>query len=300
MLDSIVLPKQTLIRANTPDKITKVLVIGSGAIKDGWKPLPGALGCPHITDPNVLASILAAYTYHYRRLRNELLITMHDKNCDPVAEVEKLRLELHALREHRQQVATAYQTAQLTNAISLRECAPIEDLLTKPDELGVITTNWDSIVWSDGRFKNVIQLHGISSNPDSLIFPSELGTDDHIFELAVNLAIEGKSEKLKTALAKISGHFRGKDAALLQESHRQAINWLQIAKEVVVWGLALHPYDAELLTVIQSAQAPGRTKHIEQVVIINPEKSDRNRSGILLGAPPVSRRDYNPEIEKWL
>ena len=202
-----------------------------------------------------------------------------------------MRLELHALREHRHNVAVAYQRAQMTRAISLRDCAPINAFLENSEHVGVITTNWDSLIWSEGRFKNVIQLHGISSNPDSLIFPSELGTDDDIFELVANLALEGKNETLKSALSKIAGHFRGKDAYFLKECHKLAVSWLHGAKEIVIWGLALHPYDAELLTVIQSVQAPGRDHPIERVTIINPDVSDRERAGLFLGAPRLPRRD---------
>ena len=83
---------------------------------------------------------------------------------------------------------------------------------------------------------------------------------------------------------------------MLQKAHRLAVTWLKNAQEIMVWGLALHPYDAELLTVIQGTQGPEKTHRLTQVTIINPNESDRDRAGLFLGAPPTLRTDINPSL----
>lgn len=292
------LPVESLVRAEV-QKPDVVLLIGNGAIMKGWAPLPNALGCPHIQDPNILGSLLASYTYRYRRLKNELLISLHDGECDPLTKVDELKLELHALREYRHQIGTAYNNAHMMGLLCMNDCSPVEELLREGRSVGTITVNWDGVIWTDPRFKNVVQLHGLSANPDSLVLPSELGIDDHIFELAINESLKGGRDDRKLALAKLSGHFRGRDAVRLKEAHDIAVDWMAHAEEIFVWGMALHPYDAELLTVLQASQGPEREIGLKMVTIINPNPSDRNRAGVFLGAPPNRRRDYDPVEKKW-
>lgn len=275
----------------------KILLVGNGAVEGGWPPLARALGCDQIKSEDTLASLLAGFTFHYRNFRNELLISLHDPKEDPAKLVSKFKEELDILHNHRWQVANAYQTAESLGEIRLRSCEPIDTLFKDPREIGVITTNWDGLIWNQHRFQNVIQIHGLSTHSDSLIFPSELSTDEQIFELA---RFSNLTAAAKDSISKLGKHYRGLMASALRNAHGLAMQWLREAEEITVWGLALHPYDAELLTVVQN-WARYKPKVTDGcVTIINPNDAHRDRVATVLAALQWTRRDYDPRKCEWV
>lgn len=295
----LLLPKdKALYRSSLQGRPPKrVLLVGNGAVEGGWSALERGTGLPPSTNPDTAAALLARFAFRYRRVKNELLIAFNTTGIIPYDRYQAARNDLSTLHEFRVSVATAFNNAQCMKELRLRHCAPVERFLSNPDETGIITTNWDGLLWLQPGLKNVIQLHGLASHPDSLIFPSELSTDEHILELAKKVA---KSEDTIAAVNWIEGHYRGEFAATLKAAHELAIDWLAGAEEVMVWGLAVHPYDAELLSVLSSWARSREKRERSSVILVNPNRDHRDRLATVLAAASYLRRDYNPKTKRWV
>jgi hypothetical protein len=281
--------------SKNPKVIKTVLIVGNGAVNGGWSPLAHALGCPTVTDGDTIAAFLAGYSFTYRDIKNRLLIGIGEEPTQAKATYDKFKEELYMLAMVREQVGNAFDSAFLRGKITLNECEPIKLLLANPIEIGVINTNWDRLLWSQ-PIPNIIQLHGMSPFPQSLIFPSELGTDEHIFDLARS-AID--NQEALGVVAQMTGHYRGTMKSALRNAHGIAAQWLREATEIIVWGSALNAYDAELLTLLKewSIEKP---KHQEGcVTIINPNALHRERAAVILAAPEWTRRDFDPVNNQW-
>jgi hypothetical protein len=163
-----------------------------------------------------------------------------------------------------------FRKSCLQNEIRLRKSESLEKILAglMPEEVGVITTNWDTSFWNNEKFPNVIQLHGVCDQPESVVLPSEFVSDETLAEVLDNMGFTIADEKIRTQVQKM---FRGNYARPLQAALQTAGFWLSSAHKIVLWGLALHPYDAEVCLVL--SRLKNQLAETKEVIVINPDKN---------------------------
>lgn len=164
----------------------------------------------------------------------------------------------------------------------MRTARPLETLLetAPPPDVGVITVNWDQCIWEESRFESVIQLHGVASDPESIVLPGEYADDDAFVDILENLGFSIQSEGVRNQVLRM---FRGDFRRPLTAALQTAGFWLENAETICVWGLAFHPYDAE---VCQLAWNAGRNaRKAKTITVINPSEADRAMCKFLLSAP---------------
>jgi hypothetical protein len=144
---------------------------------------------------------------------------------------------------------------------------------------GVITTNWDNCAWNDSRIKNLAYLHGRQGYDDSILFPSEF-TSDTYFSKALLEYCESEP-----ALRFVFDFMKKENSAVREErarSHSFAINWILSATKFIFWGIGLHTYDSEILSIVAMANAESANRAID-VVCINPDGTACGTAAALVG-----------------
>jgi hypothetical protein len=285
---------QELFRGSFSKKFDRVIIVGNGAVENGWEPLTRALKVSG--SPEFLAAKLAADAAHFRSARARLMSNLGSvQNHNNKDKIKILAGQIKDSYRQREVLAEAYCEAVEKKTIFLRECKPISDILYSPST-AVITTNWDELLWNDLRVENLIQLHGRASFPDSLILPSEMRMDDELYFPLT--CMNGAAEVLKEV--GLENHFNSTDRSSLSNSELRAQFWIAHAKELFVWGLAAHPYDAELINIISIFGNVAPKDWTEKLRIINPDEGARNRIASLLGKTWTDRYDWNIEAQKWI
>lgn len=260
-------------------KPKRVILIGSGAVKESWEPLLRLLKqkppidmddsvSSQLFGPIELAShVLANQSFMFRSIRS--LLIRRISNGDLKSETfSHCKTSIERFNEFRLNLGTYYSKAVEDKDISLRkEVESIKNLLC-PDT-GVITTNWDELFWQQKElFPNLIQLHGRATLPKSLIFPTELTLDEELiaqidFNRLTSKFLEGalslkEPEKWFREMLSREAYFVN-----LKMAHDTAVHWLSDAEEVVIWGLAFNVYDAELNSIVSVSNHPKQpTKSI--------------------------------------
>lgn len=160
------------------------------------------------------------------------------KNISDITESIEL---FQSVSKFRQTLAVAFTKA---HGLSLRPELDmhVEDIAN--DDVGVITINWDELLWKREKI-NLIQLHGRASASESLILPMEQISDDFIFEV---LSLFNASN---IDLSTLGSVFRKEYQKMLTEAEKLAFSWTYAAKELVLYGIALNAYDAEMLQVLR-------------------------------------------------
>lgn len=271
-----------LIRSCSPLlRPTRVALVGSGAVANTWEPLRTAIrktidegfpdgGVPHWHFPLETSANMA---FWYRMQRIFLFRALKAKS-----RVSRRDLDwILEIGNFRRRIGEEYNEALQNNLIFLQpELAQVQQRLN-PQQDAVITTNWDELLWRANSFcRNIIQLHGIASIPNSIILPTETSVDDQIFAFdqdfisrlrKISLKMGSTSERIDELLAVFT---RGEMTRTLEQAHREAVRWFEAARELVIWGVGLNAYDAELLAVLRAAYGGGvKVSPLEKIIVIN-------------------------------
>lgn len=217
-----------------------LLLLGNGAVKDGWNPVIEALNgvvCAEVCSPDGANFAMARLVYIARELSRGVSED-HEKYCVPHREA------LTRLRSAKKQIAAELSKTE----VSVRpEFQPVVTAARAKVEggLSVVTTNWDRSVEaaasSLGLTTEVRYLHGSVCSPQALFLPSEMADEPY-----------RTSEEKNTATNE-----RGALATLVDESDL-----------IVVYGLSVSALDAELGQVLASGMAGAGMK---TVWVIDPQ-----------------------------
>lgn len=272
--------------------IQKVLVVGNGAVENGdglvWDVIRSYGGADAAIHARMDYGVpLAFYAANIRTIRNSLIKTLirtagqyRADTCvenawSKFSEAEELRKKVGAVFGMGRQ-AGAPPKSKLRAELE-RYCPDIEN-----DGVGVITINWDELLWQRGGL-NLIQLHGRATHPNSLILPMEQIQDGSLCE---DLQL---IEKPKLDHAELDRAFRGECRAWLREAETLAFQWIEFARELVIYGVAMNPYDAELFQVLRrwnSMAAKGykqtRINGRRNLTVINPNRQHADSAARLL------------------
>lgn len=277
-----------LIRHQQPDKVNghlkmrpkHVILAGNGAIEGGTKPLMRAImdtTSKQISE-HAAASVAAVLAQEFK-----------DRKYFALKDLSEILANMDTLDDYfadyysfKANISKRYSEAFKAGEIRLRASPAFEDHFASisPSETGLVTVNWDHCFWEDSRFENVIQLHGLASDPESIVLPGEFADDDALVEILESLGFSIEDETIrKQALRMFRGDFRRPLTAALQTAGA----WLGKAETICVWGLALHAYDSE---VCQAAWRTGRNaERGKKITIINPSEGDRAMCKFLFSAP---------------
>jgi hypothetical protein len=249
-----------------PREIDTVILAGSGIVADGWKPLHDAvLGFQHAIDPTyALASCV------YRARASKRFITLNEGKPEAnAATLENSRRAIQELHVLRPSVAKRYREAAENGQIRLVPTPNLIDGLASDSKTVFITTNWETLL--EKRFPNnsILHLHGCVNLPGTIIFPTELALDEYREDYGESAGEADESiEHLKAV-------------------HALAIDWIAAATTIVLWGLALHTYDAELAVVL--AEVTKATKGIlkRNFIVVDPNLKPVEKLKFLTGAESI-------------
>ncbi len=297
----------------------KVIIVGNGAVKKGWLPLEHTINnryktvfpswplLDQVSREKALPQILAHYIFRYRLAIRRLprIVAEQTAKIDirPFRGIEE---DIDGFLGLTREIAESYVAAASRGLVQLK--GDIDSLRNNefPDVM-VITTNWDELLWSDTdgqgqfTFPNIVQLHGRASVPESLVLPTETVIEDMppaMLSLIKDSklqhdAVRAFEKRIESSML-LSKLTRRSPAVhrSLTTAHSKALEWLHTAKEVILWGLALHEYDSELLTILYVTADQRDKEHMEPYrlkVIDTCEDAVRKACAIL-------RVPYSPNI----
>lgn len=243
-----------------------VILAGNGCIEGGVLPLCKVLSEKYgkTIEPPVAASLCSILAHQFKSRK---LFVLKDilEILDNVGSIDAYLDDYYSFKKN---LCTEFRN--FSKASTLRSSPKISELLSQFDskEVGIITTNWDSTFWRDSTFPNVVQLHGVCDMEESIILPSEFAGDEELAEVLDNLGYEIADENIANQVMRMfRGDFRRPVSAALHASS----SWLRHAEIIVIWGLALHPYDAEVCDLIQGI-SPDEN-FVKKILVINPDKN---------------------------
>lgn len=288
-----------LIRYDGPAAHSVVLV-GNGAIFNGWKPLREVLD-PMINDGHGTSDVvkkikvqnretfhqLAIFSYRFKLYRAQTLRNLIERKIS-IKDLEKNGLDpiVDEFLKLRSEIGESYKTQKAE--LSLKLSGKIKGLIG--ENALYITTNWDETLWNEHSIKNVAYLHGRASLPESIVFPTELLIDDTIYDPRILEGFEECSEEFKTMMGEV---FRFKSIAQLMDTINFSCEMIQKAKRLIVWGFNLADYDADINTLLSTNAKPD-----QELVVINPDFTSFGRA---LGLTNITTAKYfNPETELCL
>jgi hypothetical protein len=225
---------------------TAALIVGAGAVTNSWAPVQRALqpyyGFPITGDG--ANSILA-------RLVHLLRFWAQNPTSHAGPELAKLKAFLSLLRSS---IATELEQAEASGELSVRE--QFKEIVQSTiagygHRFILVNTNWDLVVdtafaaalaedWNLKDF-NPVHLHGSRKNPDLMYLPTEVTWEPY------------RTEAEQQAIGGIHGSvWRG----------------LEEAGRVVVYGLSLSPFDAELCQTLAAGLDSGADR---EVLVIAPD-----------------------------
>lgn len=276
-----------LIRHFTDDKInghlhispTHVILAGNGAVAGGTRPLLRAIedATARVVDERAAASVCAVLAQTYKNLKHFALKDLLEI-IDNVGSLDKYLADYYAFKAS---LSDHYVHAYENGELRLRSSNALDTTIASvsPNDIGVITTNWDACLWQSERFENVVQLHGLAGEPESIVLPGEFTSDEELAEILDNHGFVIEDDNVRTQVQRM---FRGDYLRPLTAALHTASSWLDRAHTIVVWGLALHPYDAEVCKLLWHFR--NASDHPIHVVAINPSETDRSMCRFLF--PP--------------
>jgi len=299
----------------------KVIIVGNGAVKNGWLPLEHTIHnryetvfpswplLDEVLKKEALPQILSHYVFRYRLAIRRVPRIVDDQTAKldigPFRGVEE---DIDGFLGLTQEIGEAYTAAASRGLVRLK--GDIDSLRNNdfPSTM-VITTNWDELLWSDTdeqghfTFPNIVQLHGRASIPESLVLPTEFVIEDMpstMFSLIKDSKLQHdavralekriESSVLLSKLARRSPMVHKS----LTSAHGTALRWLRTAREVILWGLALHEYDSELMTILYVTADQRDHDHMEpyQLKVIDISEDVVRRACAILRVP------YAPNIRQ--
>lgn len=285
-----------LIRHKHPDKVnghfkvhpTHVILVGNGAVDGGTGPLLKALedATKKKVSDIAAASIAAVLAQGYKRRKYFALKDI----SEILANVESIDEYLADYYSFKSSLSQHYSQSHKGGELKLRRSAALDSIIdcVPSNNIGVVTTNWDPCLWEESGYDNVIQLHGLAGEPDSIILPGEFASDeDQIAEILDEQGYIIKDDNIRLQVQRM---FRGEYRRPLPAALQAAESWLEGASTIVVWGLALHPYDSEICQL--AWDVAGNFKDEKQLIVINPSERDREVCKFLFSSPKVQVAEF--------
>lgn len=277
-----------------------VVLVGNGAINNGWKPLREVLDPMIFNDgkkSDVVKKIkvqncetfhqLSIISYRFKLYRAQILrkliggaVSLKDlevKGLDPI---------VRSFLKLRNDIGDSYKAQG--EELSLRNSEKINELIG--ENALYITTNWDETLWNEQSVENVAYLHGRASLPQSIVFPTELLIDDTMFDPRKLEGFEDCSGGFKNILSEV---FRFESIGQLMDTITFSCKALRNAKRIIVWGFNLADYDADINTLLSTNTNPA-----QELVVIN---TDFTAFGRAVGLTGITRAThFNPDTELCL
>lgn len=317
--------KKSLIKYEEKDSkdIDRLVFVGNGAINGGWDLLKNLME-EHIkkeTDPEWFEKYYIPNPIPETLLANLVMRNHWDKinfilalqQPDQKETIENILNKFELLLIFKNKIGRCFNQASTNGELAFNTDSFIESNVSFKNDY-FITTNWDCLTWNAvEKPANIIQLHGICFWEDTLIFPSEYSIMDLQFYELGKAVTCNKCQNI-IELFQPREEYKDliqtdKNLAILNKIFRQprcdgdrdwskelmnafftAQRWIKLAKEVVFWGIAANPYDAELIALISSCGAEKNKK----VTIINPNEDHRHVIASLINLGHDNRIDYNP------
>ena len=276
---------QSLCRGNCTDPQT-IIFAGNGCIQwgnksDGWDIIEEFLInaeriCESIDPELFLLQCAEDLRFYVQHAMNSLKVKGYVKPDEPYPWMPGL---LH----DRYQVAKAYSSDQL-EVINKPEI--IEEAL-KRDDTCVITSNWDKALWHDKNIRNLCHIHGLCDIHQSLILPTET------FSESYSLLKEFNRASKKIYDLELLEFFR-KRISSLKNAEECAVEWIfsPNVETIILWGMHLHIYDAEIISKILDLKRRTTEEKIDQITsgglilspikkvhVVNPNKKALRRAG---------------------
>lgn len=241
--------KLVRLQPNVPREMRKAVLVGNGAIAGGAECLSEVIRSLGGKDAEIHSGLeyavaLSFYSANIRTLKNIVIHSFlrsegeagsfnFESNLKRFSDVNSIRTK----------IADAFVEANKSRLTIRPEFDKYVPDLTSRD-VGIVTINWDELLWRKPNL-NLVQLHGRASAADSLILPTEQIADAFILE-ALRLLRDSKINAKP-----LQELFRGHWQAELVEAEKSAFHWIASASELVIYGVAINPYDAELLQVLR-------------------------------------------------
>lgn len=266
---------------------THVVLAGNGVTVGGTAPLLRAI--MEVTGRAVAeraaASVCAVLAQGYKDRKHFALKDLMEV-IDNVGSLDEYLADYYALKAS---LSRHYSEGYGSGELRLRTSKTVDSAIDSvpSNEIGLITTNWDVCLWESAKFENVIQLHGLAGQPESIVLPGEFSSDEELAEVLDNHGFKIEDDKIRTQVQRMfRGDFRRPLAAALQT----AGFWLDRADTIIVWGLAFHPYDSEVCKlawdVSQSSNASKR------IIVVNPSETAREVCRFLFSSEKLKCSEF--------
>jgi hypothetical protein len=286
----------SLIRHKEHDKInghlnirpTHVILAGNGAIIGGTIPLLKAI--KEVTTREIAesaaASVAAVLAQNYK---GNKLFALKDLSevIENVGSLDKYLAEYYLFKSA---LSKYYSESYIKGELKLRSSESIKSAITlvPPKNVGLITTNWDACIWNANEFENVIQLHGLAGEPESIVLPGEFASDEEFADVLENHGFEIEDDNIR---AQVQRMFRGNFRRPLTAALQTADQWLNSAETIVIWGFAFHPYDSEVCKLAWDVSQ--KLREAKQLIIVNPSERDRDVCKFLFSSGKIVRTEFS-------
>jgi hypothetical protein len=292
------LQEENLIKGREDVSSETVVMIGNGALVNGWMPLRRVLdnwiqssehSHPVINKLRVQNSEamhqLAGLSYKFKIARGTIYRQWQSGKMTPdQTALAGLGTSIEEFLNIRDQVSRQYRIS--SGDLILNNDERVKKLLG--NNAVYITTNWDNALWLDDNVRKAIYLHGRCDFSDSLVFPTELIIEDiaydcdKLLELTKNCSDEFRSKIFKS--------FRCSTVDALLSAHTIASKLIHQAKRLIIWGYSLGDFDADINAIIGNNINREQTK---ELIVINTDPYAFQRAVALTGLTQAWHFDPN-------
>ncbi len=256
-------------------EIKNVFFVGNGAVENGAKPI-----IEWVKENNTDSSINQSHFKFLNALGDDLwskvgwdfalsfipifLKCFYEAKCKQATDAEEA---FHQALKLRDSLASHFQNENT----KIRGPLPdhLKHILNSEDTL-VVCTNWDTAFFNARNIKNIIQIHGMCTVPESMVLPTESALD----------ALIGRNTTIQI---------------FMKNMHGEIINILEKCECVYVWGLSMSTYDAELMNLLTTPTLVGNKIRLK---VINREIKDACRAAMLMRQYEFDFIDASKEYEE--
>lgn len=288
-----------LIKNTSHSNSKTVVLVGNGALENGWLPLRGVLDEWIASGPEITEKIkklrgqnsealhqLAGLSCEFKMTRGMLYKSwLQGTSLEKTIEGEAIPRAMSEFLSIRKKIGAAYEKE--SHGLVLNDEKSIRKLIG--EDATYITTNWDNTLWMEKDIKKLIYLHGRCSHPDSLIFPTELIIEDIAFDCPFLLEQTQNSSRSFQKLMLSS--FRCETVEALYEAHVEARRVVSEAERLVIWGYSLVDFDADVNVLIRASMRPEKVK---ELIVINTDPYAFQRAIALTGIEKAILYNPNP------
>ncbi|MBY0470909.1 hypothetical protein K2X30_07030 [bacterium] len=230
-----------------------VFIIGTGIVKNGWLALEQA------TLPSgIKIGQHAIDEISYKVFLLRFLSQNRKPNSHSIQFYRSLRREMRKIRKN---IISSFSNYQRTNSIYL-DIKKDYFQKYKGNKNLIVTTNWDTLLSTRYSTQaNFVYLHG-NINNSFIYLPTETSVEPYI------------------------PHSLSSSSFILQ-THGVAIQALEQARRIVLWGISLEHYDAEICCIIGDAHKQRSRKDCEYI-LINPCKKPLSRLERILDTKEIT------------